>query len=89
MIVYKFVSDYVDMINTSSADIFDQVTDNPGTSVQPSWLAEDVNPLSLLYWDPDKSEECADLQSLVKLFVACTQLVNLLVVELVNRSTVI
>jgi len=39
MIVYKFVSDCVDMINTSSADIFDQVTNNPGTSVR---LAEDV-----------------------------------------------
>ena len=25
-----------------NADVFDQVTDNPGTSVQPSWLAEDV-----------------------------------------------
>ena len=25
-----------------STDVFDQVTDNPGTSVQPSWLAEDV-----------------------------------------------
>ncbi len=44
MIVYKFVSDCVDMINTSSADIFDQVTDNPGTSVQPSWLAENPPP---------------------------------------------
>ena len=26
---------------------FDQVTDNPGTSVQPSWLAEDLKILSL------------------------------------------
>jgi len=25
-----------------STDVFDQVTDNPGTSVQPNWLAEDV-----------------------------------------------
>ncbi len=39
MIVYKFISDCLDMIN---ADVFDQVIDNPGTSVQPSWLAEDV-----------------------------------------------
>ncbi len=44
MIVYKFVSDYVDMIITLSTDVFGQVTVNTGTSVQPSWLAEDVHP---------------------------------------------
>ncbi len=44
MIVYKFISDCLDMINAEvqSTDVFDQVIDNPGTSVQPSWLAEDV-----------------------------------------------
>ncbi len=31
-----------------SAGVFDQMNDNPGTSVQPSWLAEDVNPPSPL-----------------------------------------
>ena len=46
MIVYKFVSDYVDMIIMLSTDVFGQVTVNPGTSVQPSWLAEVVNPPS-------------------------------------------
>ncbi len=30
------------IIILASTDVFDQVTDNPGTSVQPSWLAEDV-----------------------------------------------
>ena len=41
--------------------------------------------LLVLYWDPDNCQECADLQSLVKFFVACTQLV----VELVNKRSVI
>ena len=44
MIVYKFVSDYVDMIIMLSTDVFGQVTVNPGTSVQPSWLAENPPP---------------------------------------------
>lgn len=30
-----------DYFGLSRHDVFDQVTDNPGTSVQPSWLAED------------------------------------------------
>jgi len=30
--------------STLSTDVFDQVNDNPGTSEQPSWLAEDVHP---------------------------------------------
>ncbi len=41
MIINKFISDCLDMIKVGT-DGFDQVTDNPGTSVPPSWLAEDV-----------------------------------------------
>ena len=41
MIVYKFISDCLDMI-TAYYRRFDQVTDNPSTSVQPSWWAKDV-----------------------------------------------
>ncbi len=31
-------------IQTLVTDVFDQVNDDPGTSVKPSWLAEDVYP---------------------------------------------
>ncbi len=32
-----------------STDVFDQVTDNPGICVQPSWLAEDVKSSSFSF----------------------------------------
>ncbi len=41
MIVCKFILYNVDItVQTLSTNIFDQVTDNPGTSVQPIWLAD-------------------------------------------------
>ena len=48
MIVCAFISDCYTWW-TLVTDVFDQVTDNPGTSVQPSWLAEDVKILSLCH----------------------------------------